>query len=122
MYKTLAKLRFIAPSRRIPFPSWSHADFPQFVRTCEQKERMIVQSSQSIKSPYAACHLLKNTGDQTGGHSAATLTDVEALTSLGSDWAVSLEDHLHVVTGHDHLGLVITGEAEISSLIWAIVS
>jgi hypothetical protein len=61
--------------------------------------------------------LVHHTGDQTSGDGAATLTDVEALTSLGGDGAVSSEDHLDVVTGLDAAGLVTIGEGEVTRLI-----
>jgi hypothetical protein len=62
-------------------------------------------------------HLLNDTGDQTSGDGAATLTDVETLTGLGSDGVVGLEDHLNVITGHDTSGEITIGEAEITGLI-----
>lgn len=64
-----------------------------------------------------ADHLLDDTGNQTSGDGAATLTDVEALTGLGSNRVVGLEDHLNVVTGLDTFGHVAIGEAQITSLI-----
>jgi hypothetical protein len=64
-----------------------------------------------------AVRLLDNTSDQTSGDSAATLTNVEALTGLGSDGVVGLEDHLNVVTWLDAPGHIAIGEAEITSLI-----
>jgi hypothetical protein len=61
--------------------------------------------------------LLHNASDQTSGHGATTLTDVEALAGFGSDRAVSLQDHLDVVARHHHLVSRTVGEAEIGSLI-----
>lgn len=62
--------------------------------------------------------LLEDTSDQTGGDGTTTLTDVESLAGFGGNGTVCLQDHLDVVTGHDLLGLVVTGEAESSSLIY----
>ena len=61
--------------------------------------------------------LVHHTGDQTGGDGAATLTDVEALTSLSSDGPVGGEDHLNVVTGLDAARLITIGEGEVTRLI-----
>jgi hypothetical protein len=52
---------------------------------------------------YSLKRLLKDTGNQTSGHGAATLTHVEALTLLQDVGLVKLADHLDVVTGHDKL-------------------
>ena len=62
--------------------------------------------------------LLEDTGDETSGDGTTTLTDVESLTGFGGNGTVCLQDHLDVVTRHDLLGLVVTGEAEGSSLIY----
>jgi hypothetical protein len=62
--------------------------------------------------------LLEDTSDKTRGDGTTTLTDVESLTGFGGNGTVCLQDHLDVVTGHDLLGLVVTGEAESSSLIY----
>lgn len=45
--------------------------------------------------------LSHDTGDETSGNGTATFTNVEALTFIGDDGVVGLEDHLDVVTGHD---------------------
>lgn len=54
-------------------------------------------------------HLCQDAGDQTSGHSAATLTQVEAHTLLDSHRVQDVAHHLDVVTGHDHLGRSILG-------------
>lgn len=51
-------------------------------------------------------YLFQDTGDETGCDGTATFTDVEALAGIGDDGVVGLEDHLDVVSGHDHLGFV----------------
>ena len=51
--------------------------------------------------------LSKNTGNETSGDGAATLTHVEALTLLENVGLVELADHLDVVTRHDKLGWVL---------------
>lgn len=61
--------------------------------------------------------LFHDAGDQTGGNCTATLTDVEALSSLSSDRVVEVEDHFHVVTGHDTAAHVAIGERKVASLI-----
>jgi hypothetical protein len=53
--------------------------------------------------------LLNDTGNDTSGNSATTLTDVEALSLLNGKGLVERADHLDVVTGHDHLGVGILG-------------
>lgn len=55
--------------------------------------------------------------DQTSSDSPATLTNVEALTSLSSNRVVGLQDHLDVVTRHNSARLVAVREAEVSSLV-----
>ncbi len=51
--------------------------------------------------------LSKDTGDETSGDCATTLTHVEALTLLENVGLVQLAHHLDVVTGHDKLGGVL---------------
>lgn len=55
---------------------------------------------------------LEDTSDQTRGDGSATLTDVESLTSLGSNGVEGLANHLDVVTGHSLLVLVFSRPAE----------
>lgn len=53
-------------------------------------------------------HLLEDTGDETSGNGASTLTHVESLAGLEHVWLVQLADHLDVVTRHDLLVLLDT--------------
>lgn len=63
------------------------------------------------------CLIGHDAGDQASGDGTTTLTDVEALASLGGDGVVRLQDHLDVVTGLDAARLVAVGEAQVGSLI-----
>lgn len=65
-------------------------------------------------------YLFDDTGDETGCDGTTTLTDVEALASVSDNGVVGLEDHLDVVSGHDHFaGVGLTfGPAEGSSLVY----
>lgn len=53
--------------------------------------------------------LLDDAGNQTSGNGPASLTDVDTLASLNSNWVVQSSNHLDVVTRHDHLGVSVLG-------------
>lgn len=64
--------------------------------------------------------LLDDASDEASGDGLATLTDVEALTVLNGVGVGHGDDHLDVVTGHDHLGgsvLGALGEGQVNGLV-----
>lgn len=64
--------------------------------------------------------LLDDASAETSSNGSATLTDVESLTDLNSVGMAHGDDHLGVVTGHDHLagGILSTlGEGQVDGLI-----
>lgn len=64
--------------------------------------------------------LLDNPSDDTGGHGASTLADVDALSDLDGVGVVQVGDHLDVVAGHHHLGVLVldvVGEEERARLV-----
>ncbi len=64
--------------------------------------------------------LFKDSGDETSGDGATTLTDVETLADLDSVGVVHGGNHLDVVTGHDHLRVRVLsalGEGQVDGLV-----
>lgn len=75
------------------------------------------------KTKHLKSALFDDTGDETGGDGSSTLTNIETLTGFSGDRVQGGADHLDVVSRHGHLVLIrFVGEAQLGSLVWAIVS
>lgn len=69
----------------------------------------VLPAQHCCTNPHSTKHLFNDTGHETSGDGAATLTDVEALANLDGVGLVELGNHLDVVARHDHLGVRILG-------------
>lgn len=69
---------------------------------------------------HRGCSLLHDTSAQTSSDGSATLTNVESLTNLDGVGVGHGDNHLDVITGHDHLAVGILGalgEGQVNRLI-----
>jgi hypothetical protein len=107
-----------------PYPFSVPPDISAVSEFLKYKESLIAERSSFLSQASGRLFLcllgllgFDDTSDETSSDSATTLTDVEALAGLGSNGAVCLQDHLDVVTRHDHLRLILAGEAEGGGLV-----
>jgi hypothetical protein len=114
-------------SRAEIFEPQGHLNIQEPNRTQSERHCLIVHKrNNSYTTPlnFSISHLkhrlLDDAGAKTGSDSSATLTDVESLTDLNSVGVAHGDDHLGVVTGHDHLAAGVfgtLGEGQVDRLI-----